>query len=248
MNKTPPKDNGDSGSARPSAAGKGNALPPGYLQRLSLRPTALRWIVHIGMYLFLKVVLPLLFRYRVRGRNNIPLSGAVLIVSNHASNLDPPLIGAACLRRMFRYMGKGDLWEASKPFCFMMENLGAFPVRRGAADREALRYATDLLDAGQSLVVFPEGTRTRDGSIGVAQPGVAMILSKHPNIPILPLRIDGSFEAFGRGKRYPSPHHISITFGKPFSLAPLFQEAIPRKQLYRKIGDTIMERIRQAHP
>jgi len=248
MSKTPPEENGDPGPTRASAAEKGNPLPPGTIQRLSLRPTAMRWIVHIGMYLFLKIILPLLFRYRVRGRQNIPLSGAVLIVSNHASNLDPPLIGAACLRRMFRYMGKEDLWAASRPFCFLMENLGAFPVRRGAADREALRYASDLLDAGQALVVYPEGTRTRDGSIGDAQPGVAMILSKHPEIPILPLRIDGSFEAFGYGKRYPSPHRISITIGKPFSLARKFQKTIPRKQLYREIGDEIMERIRQAQP
>lgn len=206
----------------------------------------MRWAVHVFMYVVLTIILPIYFRYRVRGRKHIPRSGPVLIAVNHASHLDPLLIGAVCFRRMFRYMGKEDLWKGSRPFRFMMENLGAFPVRRGAADRDALRYASDLLDAGQALVLFPEGTRTRDGSIGDAQPGVAMILSKHPDVPILPLRIDGAFQAFGRGMRFPVPHRITIAIGPVFSLAHKFQEQKSRKQLYREIGDEVMARLRQA--
>jgi 1-acyl-sn-glycerol-3-phosphate acyltransferase len=246
---TPPQEENDGPVApRPAAADPEMPpiLPPDFLQRLSLRPTRMRWAVHVFMYVVLHVVLPLYFRYRVRGRKNIPRSGPVLIVVNHASHLDPLLIGAVCFRRMFRYMGKEDLWGASKPFRFMMENLGAFPVRRGAADRDALRYATDLLAAGQALVVFPEGTRTRDGRIGEAQPGVAMILSKHPDVPILPLRIDGAFEAFGCGQRFPAPHRIAIAIGPTFTLAHKFREKTSRKQLYREIGEEVIERIRQA--
>ncbi len=221
-------------------------MPPDFLQRLSLRPTGMRWVVHVFMYVVLHIVLPLYFRYRVRGRKHIPRTGPILIVVNHASHLDPLLIGAVCFRRMFRYMGKEDLWKGSRAFRFMMENCGAFPVRRGAADRDALRYASDLLDAGQALVLFPEGTRTRDGSIGEAQPGVAMILSKHPDVPILPLRIDGSFQAFGHGMRRPARHRITIAIGPTFRLAHKFKEQKTRKQLYREIGDEVIERIRQA--
>ena len=228
--------------------GPPSVLPPDFLQSLSLRPTRMRWAVHVFMYVVLHILLPLYFRYWVRGRKHIPQTGPILIVVNHASHLDPLLIGAVCFRRMFRYMGKEDLWKGSRTFRFMMENLGAFPVRRGAADRDALRYASDLLDAGQALVLFPEGTRTRDGSIGEAQPGVAMILSKHPDVPILPLRIDGAFKAFGRGMRHPAPHRITITIGPTFTLAHKFQEQKSRKQLYREIGDEVMERIRQARP
>lgn len=247
----PPKEEPDVPPAPlPDAADPGTSanVPPDVLQRLSLRPTRMRWVVHVFMFVVLYMILPLYFRYRVRGRKHIPRSGPILIVVNHASHLDPLLIGAVCFRRMFRYMGKEDLWGGSRAFRFMMENLGAFPVRRGAADRNALRYATDLLEAGQALVVFPEGTRTRDGSIGEAQPGVAMILSKHPNVPILPLRIDGAFQAFGRGKRFPRPHRITIAIGPTFTLAHKFQESLSRKQLYREVGDEVMEQIRQARP
>ncbi|NCA82087.1 MAG: 1-acyl-sn-glycerol-3-phosphate acyltransferase [Opitutae bacterium] len=250
MSATPKEENDGPAAPLPAAADPGPApvLPPDFLQRLSLRPTRMRWAVHVFMFVVLSLVLPLYFRYRVRGRRHIPRSGPVLIVVNHASHLDPLLIGAVCCRRMFRYMAKEDLWRGSKAFRFMMENLGAFPVRRGAADRDALRYASELLEAGQALVVFPEGTRTRDGSIGDAQPGVAMILSKHPDVPILPLRIDGAFEAFGSGMRFPAPHRIAIAIGPTFTLAHKFREKTSRKQLYREIGDEVMVRIRQARP
>jgi len=75
-----------------------------------------------------------------------------------------------------------------------------------------------------------------------------MILSKHPDVPILPLRIDGAFQAFGRGKRFPAPHRITIAIGPAFTLARKFQDPASRKQLYREIGDEVMERIRQARP
>ena len=224
-------------------------LPPDFLQRLSLRPTRMRWAVHVFMYVVLHIVLPLYFRYRVRGRRHIPRSGPVLIVVNHASHLDPLLIGAVCFRRMFRYMGKEDLWTRlpDLPLHDGKPRGVPRPARRGRPRRPALRHRPAGCRAGPRRC-FPKAPAPATAAIGDAQPGVAMILSQHRDVPILPLRIDGAFEAFGRGMRRPAPHRITISIGPTFTLAHKFREPTSRKQLYREIGDEVMDRIRQARP
>lgn len=156
----------------------------------------------------------LLFRLHVSGQSNIPKSGGVLMITNHQSFLDPWLIGIAPSRQV-HYMARDTLFKRGL-LLFLLELLNAFPVKRGAADLTAIRTAVDRLDKGFLLNIFPEGTRSEDGSIGHIAAGVSLILNRcKTDITIVPVCIDGAFEAWPRSSRFPHPHPIRIRHGKP---------------------------------
>ncbi|MBI1292193.1 1-acyl-sn-glycerol-3-phosphate acyltransferase [bacterium] len=186
------------------------------------------------------------FRLTIRGWRNIPATGPVLLVSNHSSHLDPPLISATCRRRL-AFLAKSELFKG-KIFGFLIGGLGAFPIRRGGGDRAALRTSLDLLRKDIPLLMFPEGNRTTTGEIGEAKTGVAMLISQVPEATIVPIRIDGSFKAWPPGRKFPAPARISITVGKAFKLSDLKDLPTIKKQLYHEIGREIMNRIMRAEP
>ncbi|HVX86545.1 MAG TPA: lysophospholipid acyltransferase family protein [Phycisphaerae bacterium] len=160
----------------------------------------------------------LLFRLHVSGQSNIPKTGGVLMVSNHQSFLDPWLIGIAPSRQV-HYMARDTLFKGGF-LHWLMELLNAFPVKRGAADLTAIRTAVERLDKGFLLNIFPEGTRSEDGSIGHIAPGVSLILNRcKSDITIVPVCIDGAFEAWPRTSRFPHPHAIRIRHGAPIAAA-----------------------------
>jgi 1-acyl-sn-glycerol-3-phosphate acyltransferase len=160
-----------------------------------------------------RIISILLFRLHVAGQSNIPQSGGVLLVTNHQSFLDPWLIGIAPGRQV-HYMARDTLFKGGF-LHWLMELLNAFPVKRGAADLTAIRTAVERLDKGFVLNIFPEGTRSEDGSIGAIAPGVSLILNRCKNeITIVPVCIDGAFEAWPRSARFPHPHPIRIRHGK----------------------------------
>lgn len=183
-------------------------------------------------------------RLSVIGRKNIPKTGPVLIVSNHASVMDPPLIGFVCTRRV-SYLAKADLFRNAL-FGGFIRALGAFGIKRGASDRAALRLCGEMLRAGKVLLMFPEGTRTRTGQLGPPQPGAAMILSQAPETQILPVRIEGTFEAWGPSKRFPRPAKVRVFIGKPFTLSDIKDLPEVKKQLYHALSEEIMNRISSA--
>jgi 1-acyl-sn-glycerol-3-phosphate acyltransferase len=170
-----------------------------------------RWWFHEFARLLVAAVFALCFRLRVIGAQRVPDAGGALLLANHASYLDPPLIGA-CLRRHLRYMARASLFR-NPVFGALLRALNAFPVRRGRPDKASLRRAVAELAAGELLVMFPEGTRTTDGELGPMKGGFRLLV-RRAGVPVVPVAIDGSFEAWPSGG-FPRPHRIRIAFGRP---------------------------------
>jgi 1-acyl-sn-glycerol-3-phosphate acyltransferase len=154
--------------------------------------------------------LRIVFRMRRTGHHHIPREGPVLIVSSHVSVKDPPFMGAALLPRATGYMAKSELFR-SRAFAWLISGLGAFPVVRGGADREAIRTARDRLRQGACLLMFPEGTRSKTGILGPGMPG-AGALALDPAVTVVPAAIWGTRSALGP---------VSVVFGPPIDLSDL---------------------------
>lgn len=156
-----------------------------------------------------RLIFSVLFRWRVIGRENIPLTGGVIIAPNHTSNIDPPLVGSA-MRRRVTVMAKKELF-VSALFAFIIKRLGAFPINRGSGDRAAIKLALSLLQEGHALLLFPEGTRSKTGKLGKPQPGVAMMAMKS-QVPVVPVAVSGTYKFFRNGIWFP---RFTVRFGKP---------------------------------
>jgi 1-acyl-sn-glycerol-3-phosphate acyltransferase len=177
----------------------------------------MHWVYYFGRGLIRLLAFPF-GGWKVRGRENIPAAGPFLVVSNHLHIADPPIIAASFPLKCV-LMAKADLWESAWSR-FWVSNFGAFPVRRGGVDREAIRQAEAWIKKGISVVMFPEGTRSPNGQMQSALPG-AVLIATRLNIPIIPAGIKGS-EKF-KNLRRAFWHHpkITVEFGKPFSLPPV---------------------------
>lgn len=156
-------------------------------------------------------------RYEVIGREHVPATGGVIVVSNHLNNADPPMIQRA-LPRYAVFMAKKEMIEAPVVGP-LFKAWGAFPVRRGEPDRGALRAACRVVEGGEMLMMFPEGTRSRSGRLGTGHPGTALI-ARRTGALILPVAITGT-----EGIKWPgvfvrprSIRHVRVTIGKPFRL------------------------------
>jgi len=132
----------------------------------------------------------LMRRYRIEGTEHVPREGALLVVTNHLSDRDPPIAGMAVLPRRVFYFAKKELF-ANRIVGWFISGVGAFPVTRGAADRNAFRAARGILRRGDALLFFPEGTRSRDGQLGAPFPGAGS-LGLEPGVTVLPIGIWGS--------------------------------------------------------
>jgi 1-acyl-sn-glycerol-3-phosphate acyltransferase len=169
-------------------------------------------------------------RLKVAGRENIPATGAVLVVSNHISQIDPPVLGVAALPRKSYYMSKAELFRIPV-IRRIIHRLGAFPVERGGADRRALRLAREVLGRGDVLLMFPEGTRYTDGRL---RPGLtgAGSLALEPGVTVIPAAIWGSH-------RFLRP--VRVVFGRPIDLSDL--DGTSRSSRARQAVDRIMASI-----
>jgi len=159
-----------------------------------------------------RVLFVTLFGIRVYHAERLPREGGVLVVSNHQSYLDPILV-AVGMPRPFQPMARESLFRVA-PFRWLIRSLYAFPVRRGTADFGAVREALRRLRAGAVVLMFPEGTRTRDGSIEPLQGGPVTVALRG-GVPIVPMVIDGAFEAWPRTQMLPWPHRVRVVCGTP---------------------------------
>ncbi|MEE8384728.1 MAG: lysophospholipid acyltransferase family protein [Dehalococcoidia bacterium] len=156
--------------------------------------------------------LALFFHGRVFDRHNVPGSGGVMLACNHQSFFDP-LAATCALGREGNYMARASLF-GNPLFKRLISSVNAFPVKRGAADVGAIKEILRRLKAGKVVLVFVEGTRTIDGSIGKINPN-AMTIAKRAGAAIVPTVIDGAFEAWPRTKLLPRPGHIHVTYAEP---------------------------------
>jgi 1-acyl-sn-glycerol-3-phosphate acyltransferase len=180
----------------------------------------------------------LLFRLEGRGTEHIPATGPVLIVANHSSVLDPPLIGGVCPRPL-AFLAKAELFGIPG-FGWLIRRLGASPLRREGADPSALRTAQRLLGDGKALLVFPEGTRGEEGVLREAKAGAAL-LAVQSGATVIPAYVCGSGRAWPRGRRLPRPVKVMVTFGAPLR----FQRAVgaDRRAHYEAASRRMMEAI-----
>ncbi|MPZ22032.1 MAG: 1-acyl-sn-glycerol-3-phosphate acyltransferase [Dehalococcoidia bacterium] len=155
----------------------------------------------------------LVFRIEVRGRENIPDVGGVIVVANHISNLDPGVIGTTVDRRI-RFMAKRELFRP--PFGVLFRLYGAFLVRRLEADIGALRKAEKIVRSGDLLGMFPEGTRSRGGQLTEAHPGTALIALR-TGAPVVPAAIAGTDEVEWPLGIFRRPR-LRVVYGEPFFL------------------------------
>ena len=154
----------------------------------------------------------LLFRVEGYGQEHVPAEGPVLIVANHSSILDPPLVGGMCPRQL-TFLAKAELFRIPG-FGGLIRRLGAQPLRREGADPSALRTAQRVLAEGKALLVFPEGTRGDEGDLREPKAGAAL-LAVQSGATVVPAYVRGSGRAWPRGRRLPRPVKVVVTFGAP---------------------------------
>ncbi|MBW3041199.1 lysophospholipid acyltransferase family protein [Prochlorococcus marinus] len=162
-------------------------------------------------YLFVFPIFRFLFRGRTIGVSNLPKTGGVVVVSNHGSHLDPPILGHA-LGRPVAFMAKSELFRVPI-LSFIISACGAYPVKRGAGDREALRTASNRLIEGWATGVFLDGTRQDNGRVNDPKAGAALLAARTGS-PILPVAIVNSHRAFPKGSFFPRFVSIHLKVGK----------------------------------
>jgi 1-acyl-sn-glycerol-3-phosphate acyltransferase len=184
----------------------------------------------------------LYFRLEINGQEHVPLTGPLLIVSNHVSVLDPPLVGGAAPRELY-FLAKEELFRIPLVGRFI-HALNARPVRRDGPDSRALKAALRFLEEGRALLVFPEGTRGVEGQLGEGKPGAGM-LAVMSAAPVVPVHVSGTGRALPPGRAVPRPAKVRVRFGPPlhFKAGPDDQ----RKERYREATREMMRAIAQLH-
>ena len=181
----------------------------------------------------------------VRGTENVPISGPLIVAAVHLSHLDPPLIGSTCPRQV-RFMAKEELFR--NPFLSaLIKSLGAFPIKRGTSDMSAIKLTLKWLEDGNTVLVFPEGQRGDGVSLGALQPGTAM-LAKKSGATIIPVGLSGPERVLSRGKGGLHRARVTVVFGKPFTYAEIAgsdEDKTVRQhfteELAKRIADTCHE-------
>jgi 1-acyl-sn-glycerol-3-phosphate acyltransferase len=190
------------------------------------------------------------FRWRCFNPERVPLSGPVILASNHASFIDPPLVGAA-LPRALSYLARDTLFRFPGVGA-LLRSWNAVPVDREGGGAAGVRRILEALHSGCGVIIFPEGTRTRDGRLQPARAGIGLIVLKS-QAPVVPVRVFGTFEAYGRRLRWPRPRPLAVKYGRPLDFSALRAEAehcgkARLKEIYPEIARQIMSAIAALEP
>ena len=170
---------------------------------------------------------------KVIGLENIPKDGAFILTANHVSNWDPPFLGTF-MKREVCYMGKEELFK-NPIMAAICRGLHVFPVKRGAADKTAIKTAVKILKDGKCLGIFPEGTRSKTGKLGKAEPGVSLIAAM-TKAPIIPAAIINTEKIFSKEKFFP---RLAVVYGTPLK----FTGSTKDKEALAEFAQSIMKEI-----
>jgi len=197
-------------------------------------------IMYFLGWLLSRIVLTVWHRYRILGTHHVPRSRGALIASNHASYLDPTIIGSA-LRFPIWYLARNTLFSRNKFFGWLIASVNAVPISRERLDLKTLHHIHDLCAKGAKVLIFPEGTRSPDGQLQKGHAGIGLFAEK-VGVDIVPAYVAGSFEALPRQKLLPRPVRISVIFGPPLTL-DRWQHIPPGRERYQAIADDLMAAI-----
>lgn len=191
------------------------------------------------------VIYGMFFRGEVAGLDHLPRRGSFLIAANHISFLDPPFIGCQ-VPRQIAYFARKTLWKPGFA-SWWLDTVGTIPVDRdGGQDVSAIKRVLKALKEDKGLILFPEGTRSPDGQLKEPKAGVGLIACR-AQVPVVPARIYGSFEAFGKGQPLRLGTPVTVVFGPP--IAPRdFDDPNAGKERYQLASQRIFARIAQLRP
>jgi 1-acyl-sn-glycerol-3-phosphate acyltransferase len=199
------------------------------------------WTQHAG-YDFLRILArmagTLAFRIRWTGAENFPVTGGALICANHQSFFDPPLVGLTCNRRM-NYLARDTLFK-SRLLGPLIRFLDAIPIDREGGGLAGLKETLRRLKAGEQVLIFPEGTRTSDGEVGTLKPGFCSV-TRRSRVPLVPVGIDGAYQAWPRSAKLPGLGRIAIVIGE--RMEPEFIASLSDAEVVAELES----RIKQCH-
>ncbi|MBM3253052.1 MAG: 1-acyl-sn-glycerol-3-phosphate acyltransferase [Candidatus Omnitrophica bacterium] len=195
-------------------------------------------IIYIFSRFICFILVRVFFRLKVFYRYRIPRKGALIIASNHASFLDPVILGVVS-PRVLNFIARDDLF-LNRFFGTMISFMGAFPIKREGGSSGAFKEALKRLKEQKALVIFPEGTRTKNGSLGKAHSGVGFLAARSEGI-VIPVYIDGSDSALPRRRLFIRFKPIKVYFGKPLGYKDTTK--IERRDAYQTFSDLVMENI-----
>jgi 1-acyl-sn-glycerol-3-phosphate acyltransferase len=191
------------------------------------------------------------FSMRVRNAHRVPRKGGVLLIANHQSFLDPPVIGIAANQRHLNYLARKTLFKVPA-FAALIETLGAVPINQEMSGTEGIKTTLALLRAGKAVLVFPEGARTGDGKIHDLKPGI-VVLIRRAGVPILPIGIAGAYESYPIHAKKPkfaplflpaNERGVAVVFGEPMD--PKTLAALPPEKMLAKCHAVLSDLYQQA--
>jgi 1-acyl-sn-glycerol-3-phosphate acyltransferase len=199
---------------------------------------------------FYRSLFAVYFRWRVYNYERVPVNGPVILACNHASFLDPPLVGSG-LHRDINYLARKSLFRVPL-LGWILRKVNAVPVDRDGGGAAGLKAIMDRLHDGGAIVLFPEGTRSHDGKLQPARSGIGLTVIKS-DARVVPVRVFGTYEAWGRHVKFPRPHSVAVKYGAPMRFAELREEAkscskARLKEIYQQVADEIMEAIARLEP
>jgi 1-acyl-sn-glycerol-3-phosphate acyltransferase len=199
---------------------------------------------------FFRLLFATYFRLRIYNSERVPCHGPVILAANHASILDPPIIGGG-VRREIHYLARKSLFRF--PIIgLILRSWNCVPVDREGGGASGLKAILDRLLGGAAIIVFPEGTRTRDGQLQPARAGVGLMVIKS-SVAVIPTRVFGTYAAYGRRHRFPRPYRLAVKYGQPLYFQGLRAEAqtcskTRLKEIYQQVANEILSAISKLQP
>ncbi len=198
----------------------------------------------IGWWFF-RIYTGLYHRRQVFNEEHVPRTGGVILASNHLSYIDPPLVGCST-RRVIHYLARASAFKSAIGGA-ILRSWNSIPVDRDGGSARGLRTILERLREGRAIMMFPEGTRSPDGTQQPARPGIGLMIAKS-DAPVIPVRVFGTYEAYGRHHVIPRPRRVQVMFGKALKFKELRAEASEcnperRREVYDEISAELMATI-----